>query len=323
MPVRVYLPENELIKEKKENIHLERSKLLLKIQVVVFIVLFLGVFVAEPMIAKRKEKTVSHVPNSTPQVQGISSVNPTVIVIPPPTSAIPTTTPVPFTPTATPTPTPLTLPLKPYTIAVVGDSMEDTMGELAEYLDHSLKRKYPNNIFSLYNYGMGSQNVEMGLARFPNAFQYQTRNYPSIKDVKPDIIIVGSYAYNPFTPYDRDRHWLGLTHLVQEAKKITPNVYMLAEIAPLRGDFGRGPQGVNWDTNTNYEHSRWIIEQLENAVGLSKTLNVPLIDVYHASLQPNGNEGKKEYVNPSDGIHPSVKGHEFTADKIVETIKFN
>lgn len=214
------------------------------------------------------------------------------------------------------------IPIKSsYKIAIFGDSMVDTMGENLEYLDKALKKKYPNTQFTLYNYGIGAETVEMGLARFDKSFSYQTRSYQTISQVKPDIIIVASFAYNPFTPHDRDKHWLTLTHLIQKAQTVTNNVYILAEIAPLRRYFGRGPNGVNWDENTALEHSGRIIEQLQNAVGLSKTLRVPIINAFEKSIVNHStNEGKREYVNDSDGIHPSVKGHEFTADEIVSTL---
>ena len=250
--------------------------------------------------------------------------------IPSPTPSLPQT-PI-ITPTETPTPIPTISPTNTpalkeqvsktakknsYSIAVYGDSMVDTMGERCEYLEHSLKRIYPSVNFTLYNYGKGSENVEMGLNRWNNKLDYQDRHYPSITDVKPDIIILGSYAYNPFSPYIRDRHWVGYTKLIEAAKAITPNVYVLAEINPLRKTFGKGPNGVNWEESTAYEHSGHIVEQLENAVGLAKTLNVPLIDVFHKSIGVGG------LNNAGDGIHASIAGHEFTADIIANTINLN
>lgn len=221
----------------------------------------------------------------------------------------------------TPTPTPAKLPKNLYTIAVYGDSYVDTMGEKMEYLEQALKEKYPLTNFKLYNYGIGAQNVEDGINRLGTEFNYKERHYPILYQTNPDVIIVGSFAYNPFSPYDRDRHWLGLTQLLREMQKISPNIYLLAEIAPLRGDFGRGPNGVNWDTNTSLTHSQHIMEQLENAMSLSKSLNVPLIDTYHGSLKDGA--VIREYVNSGDGIHPSVEGHEYMAHKIADTLDFS
>ncbi len=220
-----------------------------------------------------------------------------------------------------PSPTPQKLSKDSYTIAIVGDSMVDTMGDKLEYLEDALKSRYPDTQFHLYNYGKGSENVEEALDRVNTEFSYKTRHFPILYKVHPDVIIIGSYAYNPFAPYDRDRHWLGLTHLIQEIQKISPNVYLLAEIAPLRAGFGIGPHGVNWDTTTNYVHSQHIIEQLENARGLAKTLNVLLIDTYAGSLEDDGKVIKR-YVSVDDGIHPSEDGHVYMAKKIAETIVF-
>jgi len=95
----------------------------------------------------------------------------------------------------------------------------------------------------------------------------------------------------------------------------------LAEIAPKRRGFGFGPNGINWEPATAYEHTGKIIEQLENAVGLSQPLHVPLIDAYTPSLQEEKKEGRPELINSSDGIHPSVEGHEFIAKIIADTIE--
>jgi len=288
----------------------------------VVILLFASTFYPFSSVAQSNELAESTI-NNNKEVLGETTVFP---------SPIPSPTEIPTpSPTIVPTETPA-LPTRPegdrplveksarkssYSIAVYGDSMVDTMGERCEYLEHSLKKIYPNVNFTLYNFGKGSENAEMGLARWNSRLDYQDRHYSSLPEIRPDIIILGSFAYNPFSPYNRDQHWVGLTKLIEQAKTVTPNVYVLAEIAPLRKNFGQGPNGVNWDEQTAYEHSGHIIEQLENAVGLAKTLNVSLIDVYHASI------GKSGLNNSGDGIHASVAGHEFTADIIANTIQLN
>ncbi|MFQ5452155.1 MAG: SGNH/GDSL hydrolase family protein [Candidatus Paceibacterota bacterium] len=212
-------------------------------------------------------------------------------------------------------------PKSNYTIAVIGDSMVDTMGERAEYLEHELTKRYPNTEFTLYNYGKGSQTVSEALDAIEEPFIHMDRSYPPIREIKPDIIIVASWAYNPHTPYDRNKHWLKLTEMVQRMQGLTPEVYLLAEIAPLRYIFGTGPMGVNWETNTVYVHTEKIIEQLENAIGLASALNIPLIDAFTPSITNPEKGGTLQYVNTSDHIHPSVEGHVFMADLIAETIK--
>ena len=209
-----------------------------------------------------------------------------------------------------------------YSIALIGDSMVDTMGESGDYLRLELAKKYPNVQFVIYNYGKGARNVTQGLADYHEPFTYKDRTYKSIDTVKPDIIIVGSFAYNPFSPHDRNQHWLQYTRLVQEAQKTTPHVYMLAEIAPVRSGFGLTPNGVAWDPQSAWSHTGKILEQLQNVLSLSQTLHIPVIDSYTPSLNEAGTEGKRELINSADNIHPSVVGHEFIAQKIVEKLQF-
>lgn len=223
---------------------------------------------------------------------------------------------IPPLPTAAPTPAKAS-----YTIAIIGDSMVDTMGERLEYLEAALLARYPQVKFTLYNYGVGSQTVTDGLARISSPLRHMDRTYPAIAEVKPDIIIVGSFGYNPYTPHDRDKHWLELTRLVQYSQSLTKQVYMLAEIAPLRRGFGAGPMGVNWSPDTVYTHTGHIVEQLQNVIGLAKTLKVPLIDTFVPSVTDANFSGTESYVNVSDHIHPSVQGHTFMADKIAGTIE--
>lgn len=205
------------------------------------------------------------------------------------------------------------------TIAVYGDSMIDTMGEAVDYLGTSLHAKYPGITFHLYNYGIGGQNVQQGLDRFNNTFAYQTRTYPSISDIHPDIIILGSFSYNPFSPYDRNRHWTTLSQLIEKAKSASSNVFMLAEIAPLGNSFGKGPHGVNWPEEMANTQSGEIKQQLENAISLGATLSVPVVNAYYPTIAAADSESST-YTNTDDGIHPSIAGHIFTADLISQAL---
>ena len=229
-----------------------------------------------------------------------------------------------LTPTLTPTPTPTPFVLKKasYTIAIFGDSMVDTMGENLEYLQEVLVKKYPATKFNLYNYGIGGQNVEQGLSRFESSFVNRERQYPPLPALVPDVLIIGSFAYNPFPNHDRNRHYSLLRDLITKAKSVSPNVYLLAEIAPLKIGFGKGKNGVNMEESVALEHSRHIIEQLDDVINLSKEANIPLINVYYES-RDEGSFGNPYLVNIDDGIHPSVAGHDFTAESIVEKIKLD
>ncbi|OGH42275.1 MAG: hypothetical protein A3H79_01720 [Candidatus Levybacteria bacterium RIFCSPLOWO2_02_FULL_36_8b] len=227
-----------------------------------------------------------------------------------------------FTPVFTPTPSPVLLKKSTYSIAIFGDSMIDTMGENLEYLQKTLASKYPNTSFKLYNYGIGGQNIEQGLARFESSFVNRERNYPPIPALNPDILIIGSFAYNPFSTHDRNRHYALLRDLLARAKTLSSKIYLLAEIAPLRTGFGAGKNGVNMSEDTAYQHALNIIEQLDDVINLSAQENVPIINAYYAS-GIEGKFGDPYYVNQDDGIHPSFAGHVFTAEIIAAKVKFD
>lgn len=222
----------------------------------------------------------------------------------------------------TPTPKPNPFAGKTYSIAVYGDSMVETMGEDLPYLSSALSSKYPSTTFKLYNYGIGAENAQMGLDRFGNAFVRGNRNYPSVAALTPDILIVGSFAYNPFVPHDKNKHLSVLTELVNRSKSAGKKVYILVEIAPLADGFGAGPGGVNWPENLTDEHTLKIRDQLDNAMFLGSSLGVGLVNTYSPSVKSNG-YGKAEYVNAHDGIHPSDTGHRFMAKIIADTIKLD
>lgn len=227
------------------------------------------------------------------------------------------------TPILTSIPTPIALPQKSsYSIAIFGDSMVDTMGEKLEYLQKVLANKYPQTKFNLYNYGIGGQNVEQGLSRFESSFVNRERQYPPLPVLAPDVLIIGSFAYNPFSTHDRNKHYTLLKELAAKAKTLSSRIYLLAEIAPLKTGFGKGKNGVNMPQDLAYEQAMHILEQLDNAVNLSMLEDIPLINVYSLS-RIDGSFGDPYYVNQDDGIHPSFAGHSFTAEQIAEKIKLD
>lgn len=228
------------------------------------------------------------------------------------------------TPTISSTPTPIPFVVKKasYTIAIFGDSMVDTMGENLEYLQKIFADKYPETKFNLYNYGIGGQNIEQGLGRFESTFVNRERNFPPIPALVPDVLIIGSFAYNPFPFHDRNRHYTLLRELIGKARNVSSNVYLLAEIAPLKTGFGKGKNGVNMTDVAASEQAKHIIEQLDDVINLSKEKNIPLINAYYNS-RIDGIFGDPSLVNKDDGIHPSDAGHYFTAELIVATIKLD
>jgi len=277
----------------------------------VLLVVLLGIFIVGSLfVYKQPKNTKGH---SDRVVRGIHASDKVLGIITTPTSTL---TP---TPTIIPTPTHILLSKKEYVIAAFGDSMVDTMGEHLEYLDHALSTKYPGTSFRFYNYGIGSQTVETGIGRWDHDFSYQTRTYPAITKISPDVIVLGSFSYNPFLVHDVAKHTLLLSQLVELAKKTGASVYLLNEIAPLYDKFGQGPHGPNMTLENAHAQADRILEQLETVGAIAKSNGVILIDAF-TPTQVNGRYGNRLLVNTDGGIHPSIAGHTFVAEQIASTI---
>lgn len=315
-------------KQMKDNLQISEVHVIFSLAclLIIFLLLFVPVIFVKPVSPLSQASTKTAVLGAADQMRFLPTVTSFPINHPPKAkpagelfvqtgfSATQPTTTIPATVTTIVKP----LSQKSYSIAIIGDSMVDTMGERLEYLEHSLKKISPSTSFHLYNYGIGGENVGEGVARFSSPFHFRDRTYPALPQVHPDYLIIGSFSYNPFNPYDRNKHWLGLKQLVESAKTVSPHVYVLAEIAPLIHDFGKGPGGINWSDPAI--HVGHIIEQLQNAEGIAKVENVGLIDAFAKSQINSQHEGNKIYVDPNDNIHPSIAGHEFIANLIANTL---
>ena len=207
-------------------------------------------------------------------------------------------------------------------VAVVGDSMTDLMGPNLPYLKAELEKYYPKAQFNLLNYGVGAENIEKGLARIKGEYDYQDRHYSALAQVNPDIVVIESFAYNPFEDSSGEliRHWSGLVAMVDFVKANTKaQIIIMATIAPTKAQFGQGPNGVNWPADLAWQQAERINGLLENTVVFSQKANLPLVDVYHQTLLADG-EGNLAYINSGDHIHQNETGNNLIARLLAEKI---
>lgn len=207
-------------------------------------------------------------------------------------------------------------------IAFFGDSMIDTMGTDLPYLRTEIGKIYPNINFELRNYGIGATNIGTGLSRVDKHYNYQDRDYGAVTGERFDIIILGSFAYNPYEISEIEKYKNEMRQMIDKLKNNTDNLIFLATIAPLKVNFGKGPGGVNWPADIAYTHATKIQSFMEAGISVAKEKGIPVIDIYHQTLQTNG-EGVANFVSTHDGIHPSISGHKFIASKISEFIAKN
>ena len=208
---------------------------------------------------------------------------------------------------------------KNITIAIVGDSIIDTMGTNLPYLEKQLQIFYPQYTFKLYNYGIGSQNIIDVSARIDKEYKYKDRDYPAIADLKPDLIILGTTAYNPLELNQISEFQDDLGQLIDKLKNIQPNLALFVPLAPLKKNFGIGPDGVNWPSDAAWNHATKIQAFIEAAITVGKDKQIDIIDNYHPTLNSNG-EGIADFISKNDGIHPSISGHQYLAKMLAEYI---
>ena len=215
---------------------------------------------------------------------------------------------------------------KSYTIALLGDSMVDTLGPDFPALKDKLRALYPTTNFTILNFGVGGTNIDYGLERVTNSYTYLGNPVPSVVSQRPDIVILESFGYNPYS-FDEgaiDKHWLAMAKVVDILKANIPGVKIViaATIAPDAATFGDGAPGVAFAAQDKWERVDVIKKYLDNAVKFAASQKLPLADAFHPSLDGDGN-GKDVYINAGDHIHYSDAGRALVAQKIADTIVAN
>lgn len=213
-----------------------------------------------------------------------------------------------------------------HTIAFLGDSMIDTLGADLALVRDELMRVYPNTSFRLLNYGVGGENIVSGLERVIKDTVYLGTFRPSLISQQPDVIVIESFAYNPFT-FEigaLDQHWLSLAYLVDAIGANIPDsrIVIAATIAPNSKLFGNGAPGIAFSAADKLERTQTIKRYLENATRFAHSERLPLADAYHPSLDQEG-DGKLLYINPGDHLHYSDLGRQLFARTVVGTIVTN
>lgn len=259
---------------------------------------------------------------SSPSVSS-TSITPSSSVLGVQSSPLPS----PVTPAKTsPSPTPKPLNIggdgQIITIAVLGDSMVDSLGAGIPDLEKSLAQYFPQKKFNIINYGVGASDLEYALYRLKNNYRYLDTVHPSLLSLKPDIIVIESFAYNNFgnTQNGFDRQWLALGAITTEIKNNLPltKIILAATIAPQSSSFAVG-SGTTYTAMEKIEKIKTIKLYQKNLINFATSQKFPLADAYTPSLNSK-NEGLSQLINDKDHIHPSALGSQFFCDTLAKTI---
>lgn len=197
-----------------------------------------------------------------------------------------------------------------YTIAVIGDSMVDTLGPGLPHLEKALTQDFPEAKFKLLNYGLGASDMAYGISRLTTSYNYLGTVKPALLSQNPDVIVIESFAYNHWenNQSDLDRHWLAIAKMISTVKELSPHtkIILAATVAPYCPTFTDG--SANLPVERKYKECDTVKAYLQNIVNFATSEKYVLVDAYHPSLKDG--EGNPKYINQGDHIHPSDEGKE-------------
>lgn len=229
------------------------------------------------------------------------------------------------TPIAAPSPASITHGTRKshMTVALLGDSMIDTLEPGVPDLQRKLTSYYPQTAFTILNYGLGSTNIDDGIKRITNDFVRNGVKIPSLVSRFPDLVIVESFAYNhyPMNESALTRHWLSMAAIVDRIKDHLPEAKILlaSTITPNAKTFGDGAPGISYTDIEKHEQVVAIKAFLDNTVRFARSEDIPLANAYNPSTMRDGN-GNGLYISPVDHIHYSTKGRLFFVDTLFDAI---
>jgi lysophospholipase L1-like esterase len=232
-----------------------------------------------------------------------------------------------------PTPTPYQFPYKnpiipkdrSYRMVIVGDSIVNSLGLNANVLRQDLIKHYPTTEFVTYNYGYSATNVLSLYKRLTEKTVNSGSENPAILKQGFELIIIESFGNNPLSEFSIDdglkKQNEELDKSVKEILAEKPNV-ALAFMTPIALDpvtYAKGTVALSPEVRKQWVAER--VSYIDNHRKFAESLGIPVIDVYKASLKPDGLVDKT-YIS-DDFVHPSKKGIELISKTIADYIFTN
>lgn len=210
------------------------------------------------------------------------------------------------------------------TVAMLGDSMTDVLWQSLPQLRTALEKYFPEIKLNLYNFGVGASNIEYASYRLTNDYQYMGKSFPAVLSIKPDVLVLESFAYNNFGDGQEglDKQWLLIAEIIEKTKRISPKtkIILASTIAPNSAVYGDGIDGVSWSLDQKRARAVTVRRYLENMINFATSREYPLADAYHSSIDASG-EGKLEYISASDHLHLSGPGEVLFCNKVARAIE--
>ena len=232
-----------------------------------------------------------------------------------------------------PAPTPYQFPYKnpvipkdrSYRMVIIGDSIVNSLGLNANVLRQDLIKYYPTSEFVTYNYGYSATNVLSLYQRLTEITTDRGSENPAVLKQGFELIIIESFGNNPLSEYPVAEGLQKQNEILEKSVKAIlaekPNV-ALAFMTPIALDpitYAKGTVNLSPEVRKQWVAER--VSYIDNHRKFAKSLEIPVIDVFKASLKPDGTVDRT-YIS-DDLVHPSKKGVELISKTIADYIFTN
>lgn len=209
-----------------------------------------------------------------------------------------------------------------YTIALVGDSMTESLGT-ADILRGDLINYYPDKNFGILNFGIGSTSILSVPDRLTKESKRGAETLPPVLKTRPDIILLESFGNNPLSEYSLGEGLKKQTKILDQIVKLVQNsdpkpvLIFVATIAPSKEKYAQGVVDLSSEQREKWAKER--IAYMKNHIDYALSHKIPVVNIYQKSLTLAG-DGNTEFLNASDFIHPSSEGINFISQQIADAI---
>lgn len=212
------------------------------------------------------------------------------------------------------------------TVACLGDSMFETMGEECAILKRELQTAYPQVEWVVQNHGVGSTRANYALYRLTHDYEHWGRTVKSLAYQNPDLVLLESFAYNH--TLDREEglkpYQAVMTRIVEHIRLYTgAKILFVRTIPPDHSRFLESvPNFYELPLENRQIIARTVDMYMAEAKEWAEGQGLPCADAYAACLEEIGRGVPHErFVDPGDNIHPSEYGHLAVARCIVEALQ--
>lgn len=211
-----------------------------------------------------------------------------------------------------------------YKIAMIGDSMTAALGPhgggMSEYMNALYKKDSSTTQGIIVDNFAKSSNLLAVDVQLNNKTVISEYTFEPLLTSDYDLILVESFGYNPLSEYGVEEGVKKQTELLNSlmttliTKRPKMAIVFVTTIAPNKKLYAKKTQPNNSEEE-RAKQAEERIAYLVNHNAYAQAHNIPLINIYEKSLTDLG-DGKREYINENDNIHPSFVGIDFIGHSI-------